>query len=349
MKLVNLQNFTPEIGQNLDFCIYLKTSDTKVLLLFNAQTLFNEEDLARYNKYNQPKCLFIKEEDYTKILNKEMANLQESIDSNEGIDAQAGLQAAKKIFSTGELLTSEGKLDSMVNMANQFVVDLLKSSKDQRSQALVELLKDLSDNNDPFVNHANQVAAISTMIALMIEDVTLDYIIEINLVSILHGMGLMLMSNQKNEFFSNYADFNSFKELASKTDQAVTKKVIDKHFDGHNKLTTSDNVIFLQHLNFVELNLDKIKIKNIKPQSLLKTLSDFKTILVSANDVSQQTSNPYISAKILAVGDRLVSLMNFYKKNPEFVSLSIRDIEKINTQAKPIFDKKIIDKVSQMG
>lgn len=347
MKLVNLKNFQPVVDTSLSCDIFVKASEVKFILIFKKDMVLNAEDLTRCKKYNDMNCIFVKEEDYFSIFKKETTELKASLDKGGEINTRAGATISRNFFRSEELLSSDNKLESMVNIANNFVVDLLSSSKEQRSIALMEMLKNLNVTDDLFINHANQVAAISTMIALMVENVTMDNIIEINLVSILHGMGLMLASNEKNDFFSRYADVSEFKESIGKTDLNTIKKVIDKHFDGHNKLTTSDNVIFLQHLSLVEQNIDKIKIKNIKSQSILKTIGDFKLIL-GATETSTPTNNPYLSAKILVVGDRLVSLMNYYKKNPTFIEASIKALLEINESPKPIFDKKIMAKISLM-
>lgn len=348
MPFVNLKDYEPIIGTVLACDLYIKTSEQKVLLLFKTGSILNAEDIVRCKKYSQMNCMYAKEEDYLSLFKKETDDLKSSLDAGGEIDIKAGFKLSKTFFKSEALLSSDNKLDSMMSVANQFVTDLLKSSKDHRSQALVDIMKELSSSEDVFINHINQVSAISTMIALMTENVTLENIIEINLVSILHGMGLMLVSNQQNAFFSNYADIANFKEAIGKTDQAIIKKILDKHFDGHNKLTTSDNVIFLQHLTLIEQNIDKIKIKNIKSQAILKTVSDFKMILGSTESTALK-SNPYISAKILVIGDRLVSLMNYYKKNDSFITSAIRALEELNKSPKPMFDIKIIEKVSQMA
>lgn len=348
MKFVNCQNLKPAVGSTLSCDIYVKASEQKLVKMFNAQTEFSQEDLARFTKYHDSNVLYVKEEDYLLIFAKEAQDLKNAFVEKGEVDAEAGFAISKSFFKSENILQGENKLGSMVKMANQFVVDLLNSSKDQRTQALVEILKGLNTSDCIFVNHANQVAAISTMIALVVENVTIENIVEINLVAILHGIGLMHMSNQKNIFFDSYADVDSFKESVGKTDGAVVEKVVKKHFDGHNKLTTADNIIFFQHLTLIENNIDKIKIKNIKSPNIIKTISDFKKILGTTEE-TKQAGNPYISAKILAVGDRLVSLMNFYEKNPGFFDSSVKEIKRINQVDNPIFDTKIIDKVSMMA
>ena len=236
MKFINMKSYDPQVGTQINFDIYVKTSDVKVLLLFKAETVFNQEDVDRCKKYLASSSMFIKEEDYLSMFKKETDDLKASIESGGDLDSTAGTKIAKSFFKSEELLSGSDKLESMATMANAYVVDLLKSSKDQRTQTLVEMLKGLAHSSDEFITHANQVAAISTMIALMIENVSIDSIVEINLVSILHGMGLMVMSHQENEFFAQYADFGSFTESLGKTDQGVLQKVIEKHFNGHNKI-----------------------------------------------------------------------------------------------------------------
>jgi hypothetical protein len=347
MKFVNYQNLKPEIGSNLSCDIYVKASEQKVVLMFKAGSEFSLDDLTRFNKYHDSNVLFIREEDYLLMFAKESKDIKASFEANGEVDTKAGFAISKSFFNSEQILKGDNKLDSMVKMANQFVVDLLNSSKDQRTQALVEILKGLNTSDNVFVNHSNQVAAVSTMIALMVENVSIENIVEINLVAILHGIGLMHMSSQQSEFFETYADISNFKESVGKTDVAVVNKVVAKHFDGHNKLTTADNIIFYQHLTLIEANIDKIKIKNIKSQNIIKTIADFKKILGTTEE-TKQISNPYISAKILAVGDRLVSLMTFYEKNPAFFENSVKEIKRINEGEKPIFDTKIIEKVSMM-
>lgn len=348
MKFITLKSYDPKVGTTINFEIYIKTSEVKVLLLFKVGTVFSQEDVERCKKYTAMNCLCIKEDDYLALFQEDTEHILASLENGGTLDTQAGSKIAQNFFKSEALLSGDNKIESMTKMANTYVTELLKSSKDQRTQALVGILKGLVDSTDEFVTHANQVAGVSTMIAMMVEGVTLDNIVEINLVSILHGMGLMVMSHRENQFFNSYADFSSFKELVGKTDQVVLKKVIDKHFDGHNKLTTSDNVIFLQHLSLIEQNLDKIKIKNIKTAGLVKTIGDFKKILVVSTE-STHEANPYVSAKILVIGDRLVSLLNFYRQNPTFIESAVRDLQQLNDQPKPIFDKKIIDKVSQLA
>lgn len=347
MKFINYQNIKLVEGDRILCDLYVKASEQKLILIFKKDIVINNEDLIRITKYLDAKVLYVCEEDYLLMFNKEACNLKNSLDQNGVIDSEAGFIVSKNFFNSENFLQGDNKLDSMVKMANQFVVDLLKNTKDHRGQALVEILKELNTSDSIFVNHSNQVAAVSTMIALIVENITIENIIEINLVAILHGIGLMHMSNQRDAFFETFADVSGFVELMGKTDPDVVDKVVKKHFDGHNKLTTADNVIFFQHLTLIETNIDKIKIKNLKSQSVLKTISDFKLILGLTKNTANQT-NPYISAKILAVGDRLVSLMNFYSKNSAFFESSVKEINRINQVENPIYDKKIVDKVSLM-
>lgn len=335
----------PKKGMTLGCDFFIKASEVKIILLFKEGTELNDEDVVRLKKYNDMKVLLIKKEDFLVGLLDESEKLKSALDSNGKIDSKIGAEVSKKFFNSEAILQDDNKLNSMVKMANKFVVDLLKGSKDQRTQALVEILKGLNNSECEFVNHANQVAAVSTMIALMVDNVVIENIIEINLVAILHGIGLMQMSNQKNSFFETYVEFDNFRESIMKTDQAVVEKVFKKHFDGHIKMTTADNIIFFQHLTLIENNMDKVKIKNIKSANVLKTISDLKKIL-GATDETKSTGNPYISAKILAVGDRLVSLMKFYEKNSAFFETSVKEIQRINQVDKPIYDKDIIEKVA---
>lgn len=347
MKFISFQYSKLNIGDTLACDIYVKASDKKLVLIFKKNTILNSEDLARISKYSEAQVLSIKEEDYLLMFGKESDALKKSLDTNGVIDTEAGYTISKNFFSSEAILEGENKLDSMIKIANEFVIDLIKNSKDARSQSLVEILKELSVNDNVFVNHSNQVAAISTMIALMVDNITIDNIVEINLIGVLHGLGLMLMSHQRNDFFDSFADTSQFKESVGKTDPETVEKVVKKHFDGHNKLTTADNIIFFQHLTLIENNIDKIRIKNLRSQNILKTIGDFKLILGLTKNTANH-SNPYISAKVLAVGDRLVSLMNFYMKNPSFFECSIKEINRINQGDNPIFDQKILDKLNLM-
>lgn len=348
MKFVQVKEFSPALGSSSPCEIYIKTSDVKVLLLFRPDHLFDENDLDRCKKYCESKSLYIKEADYLLLLQEKANAVKKEITETGKIDHQSGTVISKRFFSSEDILTSEDKLESLVSMASNYVVDLLKSSKDERTKALTDILKGMSTNQSPFVSHANQVAAISTMIALMVEGVSLDNILEINLVAILHGMGLMHISKEEDSFFDQYADVSKFGESLTRTDLTAVKKVIDKHFDGHHKLTTSDNVIFLQHLTLIEQNIDKIKIKNIKNSGILKTLHDFK-VAQSSHENAKVSSNPYISSKILVIGDRMVSLLNFYQKSPNFIASAIRDLENLNKDSNPLFDKRILALVGQLA
>jgi hypothetical protein len=351
MKFLSLKFFEPKVGSKIDFEIYVQSSEKKVLLLFNSETVFSEDEVARAKKYLEQKALFVREDQYMLIAKKSSDALSQAVSDGGTFDSEAGTQVTKVFFRSDELLSGQNgdqKLKTMVNMANNFVTDLLKTSKDERSSSLVEVLKGVANSDNEFVNHANQVAAISTMVGLMIENMNVENVIEINLGAILHGMGLAVMVKQPNAFFSQYANFQSFTPLAGSTNPDVLRKVIDKHFDGHNKFTSADNVVFLQHLALIETNIDKVKLDNIKSNSMSRTIADFRTILSAANEEGVRKANPYLSAKVLAVGDRLVSLMNYYKKNPTFVATAVRDLVELNSKTE-IFDPKIIEKVSQMG
>ena len=204
------------------------------------------------------------------------------------------------------------------------------------------------EEDNRYVSHANQVTAISTMIALMIENTTLENIVEIAIGASFHAIGMACMVNENDsDFFAKLADTSNF-DMTGKTEIEAFRIIIEKHFLGHRKLTSSESVIYLKHLSFIEINIDKIKINGMKPSLLLRIIKDFKYIQSSLQNAPAKVENPYISSKILAIGDRLVSLMYFYNKSPMMIENAIRDLTELNNTASPAFDIKIMEKLNKI-
>jgi HD-GYP domain-containing protein (c-di-GMP phosphodiesterase class II) len=347
--LLKLKSFQLKIGDVLGCDLFVKISETKAILLLKKGTLIAKEDLEIYAKYEK-NYVYLREEDFLSVFHCDAQAFAESLDKDGTIDIKATERLSTSFFKSEEIIESDDKLKSMVNMANNLIQKLISSSKNSRSLMINQILQEMSSEEDNhYVTHANQVTAISTMIALMIENVTLDNILEIAMGASMHAIGLASMVNENDsKLFATFADTTTFDMSGGKTEISAFKVIIDKHFEGHRKLTSSESVIYLKHLSFIEINVDKVKNKNIKPQQLLRVVKDFKYIQSSLQTAPAKLENPYISSKILAIGDRLVSLMYFYNKSPTMIENAIRDLTELNNTATPAFDPKIIEKLKQI-
>lgn len=347
--LLKLNAFQLKIDDVLGCDLFVKISDTKAILLFKKSTVISIEDITIFKKYEN-NHVFLREEDYLSLFHEEAKKFALAFEQNGTFDPAAIENLTKSFFKSEEIIESADKLKSMVNMANNLIQQLLSSTKSERSNVINQMLEAMQDEEDNvYVSHANQVTSISTMIALMCENTTLDTIVEIAMGASMHAMAMSCMVNENNaKMFARLVDTSEF-EMPGKTDLDVFKLIIEKHFLGHRKLTASESVIYLKHISFIEVNIGKIKIKNINSQLLLRIIKDFKYIQSSLHTAPIKEENSHISAKLLAVGDKLVSLMYFYNKSPNMIESAIRDIVELNNTAHPAFDPKIIEKLKQIS
>ena len=314
MKTVDINFF--EVGLQYPFKVYFQISSSKMLVLFNENTLIEDQDLKKMTTYiEKGKQILLQKNEYTKYLST-------IVSKGNTINQAVAETLAFNALEQQDDLNDESYLDSVVSNTNTIIKEILDQKTGKQNDVLMKILKEMESSENTYMDHANQLFAIASIfLFLMPSPPEVEHLYDLGQGALLHGFALNYMVNPQDKSFLKSFPID-LANLRRKTDTPTMKKIVDLHRFGHNLKSFDDISIYMESFEIMEKASETIK-KNLS-RGVPKMLKDFKAIQIPRGMGTNTCNNPYVSAKILLIADHVLSAVEvFLRDNPGETSKSI--------------------------
>ncbi|MCB9094942.1 MAG: hypothetical protein H6621_07750 [Halobacteriovoraceae bacterium] len=334
------------IGEQILCNVYVHLSDGKAVLIMKQGDVLHEEDVERFAKYPRDKLLITKEE-YNEYISSQKDKFIESVVNGDGeLSQESKKELVAHVFNVSDDDTAEEKVETIVGRSKELISGLLTNQSKFDFKQLLGVLKNMENDSDPYKIHASQVSSISMMIAQLVPAVQMEHINEIGLAAAIHSMGLQFLSNPSGFNLVHPLFETEGFELGMDVDQNFVNKVIDKHFKGHYSLDAKEEDVYIKHLAFLKDIPLNSKYKNLI--GVKRTLDDFKKIQEKDSEAGVGF-NPYLSAKILIIGDRLLGHLKASSEGTSMADIVLRmKAEHSNSDKRVVYDHKYLDLLQEV-
>lgn len=345
LKFLCINRINLTVGEPLRLNIYLHISKTKAVKIFNANDILLKEDLDKINSFKKQSVLILKD-DYDLMCDQNIESMCIALKNDSTFSPLEGSSIAKNVFASQGTSTNA---EFITTKANEVVSALFDIPSNERATYLLELINQAESSVSAYTLHANQVSAVSVIIALTQPGLDINHLTEVSLGVFLHGAGLQALVDPlaENEL-ETILDFSNLSSI-DPIERLKLVQIIKKHINGHVSFEAFEEDIYLKQMNIVEQCFRNNGQLKMTP-GLKKTISDFNNSQNVTRIKSISLHNAYLPSKILLIGDRLVSYLNFYKGDEDCMKKSVMALRKSSRDPKnyTLFDHNILDSLESI-
>lgn len=297
MKMKSVKSSFFKEGVNFPFKVYFQISESKMLVLFNENTVLEQEDLDKITHYiSENKKILISKDDYAKYFASKL--------KSGSLDVEDTKEVAFHILER-EKLGDEDYFHSVIADTNNIIKHIAEENQGPQSSFLLNLLKEMESTENEFMIHANQLFALSTtFLFLATGESSIEDIYDLGHGALLHGFALNYMNDSTDSTFSK-TFLQSVEKFKLKSDYLELEKVVTLHLNGHSLKTFDDITIYLESFDIMEIASNSVKetLSNGAP----KLIHDFKMLQIPKVIGLGKCKDPSLTARILLIADHVLS------------------------------------------